>query len=326
MEHRALFEHELIDVYSFAEIPINEECCLIDERYMNEFYDVLLKMLNGGDYRSVGYISYVVARKIFYNSVELSWYPNIYSRFHEVSITLPKDRFKICAGCWRYDIKPYIFVDHEWLERLFTREYSVFSLVDAIGVRAALRDQVLTEEKLILLRKKIDQLAEQYQEISFISLADSLILKSNWSVGYFRKSIKCSYEPEAFIRVVKELQAIYRKVLNLEIYAILTQGMNEYYKESLLHISHTRNHICLNCLGIPFAELLAIERSVKSALKCGIHPPAELYMDGQYYHSLNFKFGFNKNDGPRNKYKAIMRSGENNYFYASCDKILDNLE
>lgn len=114
-------------------------------------------------------------------------------------------------------------------------------------------------------------------------------------------------------------------MLGLEIYAILTQGSNEYYEEPLLHISNSKNHICLNSLGVPFAELLAIERSVKAALEEKIHPPAQVYMDEQYYLSLNFKYEFDKYSKPKNVYKAIMKTKPPYYFYSSCDELLNNL-
>ena len=83
-------------------------------------------------------------------------------------------------------------------------------------------------------------------------------------------------------------------MLGFDIYAILTQGSNEYYEEPLLHISNTQNHICLNSLGVPFAELLAIENAVKAAFKSGIHPPMQVYMDEQFYHSLQLKYEYKK--------------------------------
>lgn len=327
-EHKYLFKHEHIDKYGFDDIPLNQDCMLMSEQYMEEFSAALIKMLRGheGNPYEVGYVSYVAGRKINTNSIELSWYPNVHTRFHEVSISIPKDKIKACVGCWRYDIKPYIFVDHEWLEHLYTREYSVFALIDAIGVKNAIRDNLLTKDKLIKLRDLIDALAEQYKDISFISFADSLILKSNWSVGYFKKRIDCTYEPEVFLRIVEKIQGIYRDVLGLEIYAVLTQGSNEYYDESLLHISPTRNHICLNSLGLPFAELLAIEGAAKTALRNKAHPPAEIYMDEQYYHSLKFKYEFDKNNKPKNVYRAIMKAEDPCYFYSSLGVLLSNLE
>lgn len=322
-----MFKDGDIDKYSFEEIPIDRDCLLMSENYMDEFDETLKKMLRQEECNpyEVGYVSPVAIRKINDNSLELSWYPNTYTRFHEVSITLPRDKVKICVGCWQYDIKPYIFVDHEWLEQLHLREYSIFALIDAIGVKAAIRANLLSKNKLIELRDKIDKLAEKYLDISFISFADSLILKSNWDVGYFNKGIECSYRPETFLTVVKELESIYRDVLGLQVYAVLTQGSNEYYGESLLHISNSKNHICLNSLGVPFAELLAIENAAKEAIKSGEHPPMQLYMDEQFYHSLQFKFEFKKNTKPKNTYSAIMKSQHPSYYYSSCDVLIQNL-
>ncbi|WP_236892942.1 hypothetical protein [Desulfoluna limicola] len=295
---------------------------------MEEFSEALIKMLNGQDVNpyEVGYVAFVAGRKIRKNSIELSWYPNVHTRYHEISISIPKEKIKACVDCWRYDIKPYIFVDHEWLEHLYTREYSVFALIDAIGVKSAIRDNLLTKEKLTELRDDIDTLSEEHNDISFISFADSLILKSNWSVGYFDKKIDCTYEPEVFLKIINKIQKIYKKILGLEIYAVLTQGSNEYYDESLLHISSNRNHICLNSLGVPFAELLAIESAAKKALIQNTHPPAEIYMDEQYYRSLRFKYEFEKNNQPKNVYKAIMKIDEPYYFYSSLNTLLINLE
>ena len=152
-----------------------------------------------------------------------------------------------------------------------------------------------------------------------------MIIKSNWDIGYYRKGIKCSYEPEIFLHVIKEIEAIYQEVLGLEIYAVLTQGSNEYYGESLLHISKSNNHICLNSLGVPFSELLAIERAAKEAIKNGTHPPMQLYLDEQYYHSLRLKFEFDKNAKPNNTYPAIMKSQKSSYYYSTCDILIDNL-
>jgi hypothetical protein len=323
-----LFRNDHIEKFEFEAIPLGRQCLLMSENFMEEFSNALEKMLGGGGGNpyEVGFVSKAVVRKRHKSSLALSWYPNTYTRFHEVSIDLPKEKIKVAVECGSYDIDPYIFVDHEWLEQLHLRQYSVFALVDAIGVKNAIRDNQLSQEKLLLLRDRLDHLAELHKEISFVSLADTLILKSNWVVGYYAKGIKCSYQPETFFYVVKELEAIYKEVLGLEIYAILTQGSNEYYAEQSLHISKAQNHICLNSLGVPFAELLAIDNAVKKAIKGGIHPPMQLYMDEQFYHSVHFKYEFKKNDKPKSTYAAIMKPQTPHYFYSSCDIVISALE
>ena len=315
-------------VLPFEDIPLNQDCYLVSEKYLDGFAEAIDKISKGdiNIYPNVGSVGCIAVRKINSNSLNISWYPNTYTRFHEVSINLPKNKFRQCIDAWKYDFKPYIFVDHNWLEELYLKEYSVFALIDAIGVKQALQDGRLTKEKLIQLRNAIDKLANNEKNTAFISFADSLILKTNWVVGYFDKGITCSYNPEEIIHVIKELDRIYQDILGLPIYAVLAQGDNEYHGESLLHISKNQNHICLNSLGVPFAELMAIESAAKKAIKSSVHPPAQLYLDEQFYHSIQFKFEFHKNDKLKNGYSPIMKSENAHYFYTSCDDLLENIE
>ncbi|QKQ26979.1 hypothetical protein [Candidatus Reidiella endopervernicosa] len=87
----------------------------------------------------------------------------------------------------------------------------------------------------------IDQLAQKHPNISFISFADSILLKSNWTVRQHDGiEINYDYEPEAFIRLAKELNEIYQECLELRTYAVIAQGGNEYYEDNLLHISESK--------------------------------------------------------------------------------------
>ncbi len=321
-----MFEHENFDVLEFDAIPLNRDCILMDEAYIQPYEESLLKQFKGEDHEAVGYVGYIACRKINENSMELSWYPNIHDRFHEVSITLPKDQLIVCVECWLWNEDPYLFVKSDWLEKLYLKTYSVFCMVDAIGVKNALENGNLSREKLIDLRNKIDVLGAEYPEISFISFADSLLIKSNWTVGTYKSEVNYTYKPEIFIEVIVKLRAIYIETLNLDIYAILTQGSNEYYEDSLLHVSDSGNHISLNSLGVPFADLMSIEGAVRDAIRNRIHEPAGLYMEKMFYHSLNFKYEFEKNDKPKNTYKPVMSADNSYYFLNNIDTIVNNLK
>ena len=320
-----MFENETFDVYSFESIPLDRDCYLMDEIYLGEYEKSLLDIFEGKGYKNVGYVSYVAPRKVHANSAELSWYPNINTRFHEVAISLPKDQFVICVGCWRYDEKPHIFVKSRWLEHLYLRQYSVFGMIDAIGVKEALKNGGLSRDKLLRLRDAIDDLAKRYREVLFISFADSTLLKSNWSVGYFKSDVEYTYEPEIFLRIAKEFQLIYQDALGLDAYAILTQGSNEYYDDSLHHVSETGNHICLNSLGIPFAQLMSIDEAARAAIRQKTHEPSEVYMDKQFYHSLSFRLDFDSHALGSSKYRSKMMSTDSSYYYSTCQHIIDNL-
>jgi hypothetical protein len=320
-----MFDHEYFDVYPFEDIPLNRDCYLMDECYLQEYEASMLDVFADKGYDPIGYISYSAARKINEHSLDLSWYPSISSRFHEVAISLPRNQFVTCVGSWRYSEKPHIFVKSGWLEELHRRSYTVFCMVDAIGVKSALQNGTLSREKLILLRESIDRLAESHSEVCFVSFADSLLIKGNWTVGHFRSDVSYTYSPEVFVHIFKELQAVYREVLGLDVYAILTQGTNEYYEDSLVHISSGKNHVSLNSLGVPFAQLMAIDTSVRTAIKAKEHGRFELYFDEHLYNSIRFRFEFNKQARPKYTYSAPMMDIGSHYYCAQLQEGLENI-
>lgn len=321
-----MFDHENFEVYDFENVPLDEDSYLMDECYMDEYELAMLNSFSTDEYTNVGYIGWIEARRITKNSMELSWYPDLLTTLHEVTVSLPKDQFVKCVGCSAYSKRPHIFVKSSWLEHLYLRQYSIFCIVDAIGVIKALHDGELSHDKLIELRNAIDEVAEHYPKVSFISFADSLLLKSNWSVGTFRSETSYTYEPEIFIQLVKDIRKIYNDILGLDIYAIITQGSNEYYEDSLLHISESRNHISLNSLGIPFAQLMEINNAISSALKDKVHEPAELYMEEQFLYSLNFRMGYDRNSLGKYQYHNKMTNSERNYICIGWEQLLDNLK
>lgn len=321
-----MFNHAMFDNYIFEQIPLDQDLFVVDEIYLCEYENSMLRFFEGAEYASIGYVSYVAARAINNNSVELSWYANVNDRFHEVAITLPRDQFIACVGSGRCDEKPRIFVKSGWLSNIYLRTYSVFALIDAADVKKALEKGDITRPRLIELRNRIDDLAKEHTDISFISFADSLLLKSNWSVGHFKSEVKYTYTPEIFIHLAGEINDIYQRVLGLRTYAVIAQGSNEYYDDPLLHISATQNHISLNSLGIPFAQLMEIEGAARKAVRSELHPCYDLYLDKQYFHSLKFKFGFDKNTEPSNGYQAKMMSTPSKYYCSSLSNIVNNLE
>ncbi len=171
-----MFDHEEFHVYAYEDIPLERDCYLMSDEYMQEYESSFLAFFQGGPDFNVGYVSNVAVRKINDTSIDLSWYPNSYTRFHEVPVSLPKDQILNCVECWQYNEKPHIFVKAEWLKKLHLRSYSFFCLVDAIGFEEALRSQKINRDRLLILRSKIDELAASHPEVAFVSFADSLLV------------------------------------------------------------------------------------------------------------------------------------------------------
>ena len=321
-----MFEHPIFEKYSMEEIPLNTDLYLRDEIFIEEFESSLIKVENGGEWEPVGYVSNIAARRINSSSIELSWFPNIFDRFHELTIVLPRDQIVACVGCSNQDEDVSIFVKSEWLKNLYLKTHSVFGLIDVIGIKDALNEGRLTREKLLILRSGIDGLAQQFSDVSFISFADSLLLKRNWTVGHFQHKTRYTYNPEIFLHLFQKIKELYRSVLGLNIYGVFTQGSNEYYSDHLLHISESKNHVCLNSLGAPFAELKAIEEAARRAIRDKVHAPFEIYMDKHYFNSLKLKYEFKKEKCKKHFYQTIMHKTSAAYFCISCDEIIANLK
>jgi hypothetical protein len=322
-----MFDHSMIQTYLFEEVPLNQDLHLMDEKWISDYDKALVKSIDGAGesaYR-VGYYSAAAARAIRPDSMELSWYPNTHDRFHEIRILLPRSAFIKCVGSRQYEYKPLIFVQGEWLTNLHLRSHSVFALVDAIDVKKALSSGTLARQKLLELRDRIDMIAAANPTVAFMSWADSLLLKSNYSVGQHDSLIKYTYEPEKILRLLPDIKKAYHDVLGLSIYAVITQGSNEYYCDELLHIARSRNHISFNSLGLPFAQIQAIEYHARAAFKAGTHAPADTYLDETFYYSLQFNYDINKNVNSKFPYNAPMATGPTFYFPLSFDFLAANL-
>ena len=178
-----MFDHNEIEKYRIEEVPLDRDLFLMDEKWMTDYERALLKGLAGGEWENVGYISYAAVRRAAAEGLELSWYPNVHNRFHEMRIYLPRAHFIACVGCRNYDEKPHIFVKSDWLLDIHLRTNSVFAMVDAIGVKDALAAGSISATKLDGLRDRIDEIAARYSNIAFVSFADSLLIKTNWTVG-----------------------------------------------------------------------------------------------------------------------------------------------
>lgn len=321
-----MFDDPKFDKYEYRDIPLNRDCYLVEEKYAADYESMYLGVFQGKDWEPIGYVSFIAVRAVNEKSIELSWYPNTYDRFHEMCIFLPKSKYKQCIGCWQWDWKPTIFVDSKWLNEHYAKAFSVFGIVDAENVKKAIQNEQISRASLLELRAKIDHLSSKYPDISFISFADSILIKSNWTVGSVHNGLSYTYRPEVFIEIAQQFKIIFHETLGLSCYTILTQGYNEFYDDDLLHISETKNHISLNSIGVPFAQLQSIEKSARDAIIKGVHQPSELYLDQTFYHSLHFRHDYNKNKRPNAPYKPIMSAKPAVYFYVDLETIINNLK
>ena len=172
----------------------------MDERWLSEWAAAWTKVFEGEEVSpyEVGFISWAQIRRVARTKAEIEWMANMTTRFHAIKTELPKNAFAVCAEAFEYEKRPTIFVRSEWLDSLHARAHSTFAIIDASDFTNALRSGRVTKRALLVLRDRIDELADNSSHVSFTSFADSLLLKANWVVGSWDKPSKRSTRQRIF--------------------------------------------------------------------------------------------------------------------------------
>jgi hypothetical protein len=317
MDNR-MFDHPNFETHTLDTLQKNQELLLQDEIYIEEYKKSVADQDNGGEWKPVGYVCFVAVKRVTPEIIELSFFPITSDRRHEVSIVLPRNQIIFCVRAWHWDERPTLFVKSEWLEKTLSRLNCVFGLIDAIGVRNKLETGTSINDQLSKLRSGLDEIASRYPQISFVSFADSVFIKSHWSLG-----VKYTYDPETLLNLFTEIRTLFKESLGLPVYGVFTQGSNEYYADSSMHVS--KNHVCLNSLGAPFADLFAIDAVARRAYKENPHSD-DLYLDEAYFNSLRLDSKFKQTVLDWHSYTMSISKTRAWYARVSCDEILKNLK
>lgn len=209
-------------------------------------------------------------------------------RYHGAVRKLPRSKFVTCVHFWNYQKRPYLVVSQDWFDEIQQALYSLYALVDAIGVRRALESQDgLSPARIAALKSRLDGIAAAHPDHVFFTFADSVIIKTNWSARPGEYST--TYRPESFLDVVEEVRRAFADSLSMDSYAVVTQGANYFQQPNAVEISSTGNHIFLGSLGVPFANLLEIDEAARKAIRENAHPATNLYLSESFAASLRFK-------------------------------------
>lgn len=180
------FTHSSFQVYGMADLPLGRDIYMMDELYIEEWESENIKRFGNdedADPYGVGYITPVHVSAFTPHGLEISWYPNTHDRFHEVKTFLPTDAFVAAALAYEYDKRVQLFVRTGWLRALHLRSNSIFAMIDAVDMTDALKLGKVSHDSVISLRDRLDDIASRHPDISLISFADSLLLKTNWTAG-----------------------------------------------------------------------------------------------------------------------------------------------
>src|SRR5262249_34139512 len=162
---------------------------LMSERWMEKYHRYLERVFQAKKTTPPGYVSGVCANGIRSDVLDLTWYPNYFTRFHRVEITLPRSQFVQCVGSWQWDEDPHIFVRDDWVNELHLRPHCLFGMIDAIGIKQAIASERIGRAELLRLRGRLDETCGDFGDTQFISFADTLMFKRTYTVGHFRSKI-----------------------------------------------------------------------------------------------------------------------------------------
>ena len=88
-----MFDHERFDVFAFEDMPLDCDIFVVSDEYMPIYEEMMLRVFEGEDWSPVGYVSYAAVNAVGAEQADLSWYANVSDRFHEISVSLPRDQF-----------------------------------------------------------------------------------------------------------------------------------------------------------------------------------------------------------------------------------------
>lgn len=135
-----VFDAQYFEKYRMEDFPLNTDAYMRSEIFMAEYEKVFADTEAGTKWRNVGSVSFISVREVTQNYIHLTWFVNIFDRFHEMPVDLPRSEIVIAMGARSWDEKPSIFVRAEWLENLYRKVNCIFGMVDAADVRDALEN------------------------------------------------------------------------------------------------------------------------------------------------------------------------------------------
>lgn len=279
--------------YKYEEIPTNRDIFIISGFQLKEFEKQWQYYFAGENIELVhpnNFINYKVGyiQKVFNNSLEINIGLNTSIRFHGASRILPSSKVIACVEFTSIGDKPYLIVDGEWFEENEKAIFSSYALIDASGMRNLLEQiGTINETQINNFKNMINHIASEYKEYFFLTYADSVIIKSNWTPK--EKDYDKTYQPETLLNVIKKIFTSFKSAFDLDAYAIITQGANQVMGNSNFEISLQKNHIFFSSLGAHFAELFEIDSVVRKNIKKEIHSRKNLYLSNSFFFTLRFR-------------------------------------
>lgn len=320
-----------VRIYEYQEIPENRTFFLISSKEFDNKSEKWIDYIEGHTYTHPNnYFDYVHGSCKFTKQgvIDIFTEVSLKSRFHGVCKKLLQKDFVFCFQFHSAGEKPFIMVSQEWFDNIHMDNYSVYAMVDIIGIKNYLLKHGLIEDEVITKYKKaVDRISSKESNYTFITFTDNIFIKRNWNSS--GQEYLDSYKPEHMLHVIKEIQTEIYNVFKLTSYAIVTQGLQLFKDNENLIKNNTNNHFFIGSVATPFIELFDIETAIKNKIVKNPEFKQSLYLSESFYISLRFntplfdkeKFGISEKLLDNNSGVSM-----DSFRAINLDELLDKIE
>ncbi len=318
-----------LDIVDYKDIAIERDVFLIQESDYRDFILLWRYYLEDADTKTPHPNNFIPIRrgsieKIEENYLEVNLCVDQTERYHSSIVNLPKDNFVVSLENWNYQKQPIIIVKDKWMKTFMNKSFSIFCLIDAIGVKKHLiKNGNLPIKQIRLFKKFIDTLSNSFPELVFLSFGDSVIISSSFSGSslYFYQ-----YSPERILLAAAKVREAFQKYLEFDSYVVMSQGFifdHGIFKKKRCSFG---THISFNSLGTPFTYLFDIDKNAQENFKNAIHPPMTFYVDERLWWALRLK------DKCKDKYESSystfyskISAKDVKYYWLDFNQLLNDL-
>jgi hypothetical protein len=140
-------QNEHIEFYGISNIPLNSDSFLLSDQWLDRIEQQWTEFLTPEcDYEKwihpnelMDYIPCHIS-PINNSNFNITLLLDRSSRFHTISKALPTKFFRTAFKVFCCEKRPYVIVDQNWFNNLRNSIYSVYVLIDFVGIRNLLND------------------------------------------------------------------------------------------------------------------------------------------------------------------------------------------
>ena len=319
-----------MDYYDYENTPLGRDVFVVSEKYYFDFVKNWRFYLDDEDPYTM-HPNWMIKNmirgsviKVEPSYVVVEVFLNTTFRFHSAVVTLPKADFLHCLENYNYQKQPILIVSEDWLRKVMSSHYSVFCMVDAIGIKKAILTNGGVEPHLFrTFTRTIDSLARKYRNYTFLSFGDSVIIKGTFCPD---RKYYLTYKPEELVKISNEVRKLFRDILNCGSYAIFSQGLLYDFENKGIRKASLGKHYSLGSLGAPFAEIFEIDEVARSNIKMEVHSPCDLYMTTHFFNTLDVIYDEKGNFNKFSYESKMSFLGIGEYYAVGYDYLLSNLK